>query len=102
MSAYDFITEDVLDVMHLLHENPNISQRRIAKKSGFSIGKVNYCLKSLRDIGFIKIKNFKNSNQKLNYSYILTPNGIKQKVKITKQFIAKKQQEFDKLTSYIK
>ncbi len=95
------ITEDQLDVLQLLHEDPKISQRRIAKKSGFSIGKVNYCLKALIDVGFVKIENFINSNQKLKYAYILTPEGVREKTKITKQFIAKKQEEFDKLTSYI-
>lgn len=95
------ITEDQLDVLQLLHEDPKTSQRRIAKKSGFSIGKVNYCLKALIDVGFVKIENFINSNQKLKYAYILTPEGVREKTKITKQFIAKKQEEFDKLTSYI-
>ena len=58
----------------------NATQRQIAKKSGFSIGKVNYCLKALIDIGFIKIQNFNNSTKKLNYAYVLTPKGIKEKL----------------------
>tara|TARA_B100001939_G_C16577644_1_gene461310 strand:- start:5 stop:316 length:312 start_codon:yes stop_codon:yes gene_type:complete len=101
MTTDNTITEDELDVMHLLHKDPKTSQRNIAKKSGFSIGKVNYCLKALTDIGFVKVINFKNSKHKLHYAYILTPKGIKQKTTITKQFLAKKQQEFDKLNSYI-
>ena len=76
--------------MHTLQENPNISQRQLAKKIGLSIGKVNYCIKALIDIGFVKVVNFNNSNQKLKYAYILTPEGIKQKIIITKQFIEKK------------
>jgi len=79
----------------------NASQRQIAQKTGLSIGKVNYCLKALIDIGFIKIDNFTKSNQKINYAYILTPKGIKEKAVITKQFIIKKKQEYDKLNSYI-
>lgn len=95
------ITEDSLDILHLIQENPNTSQRELAKKTGLSIGKINYCLKSLVDIGFIKMKNFNNANNKIQYSYILTIKGIIEKVKITKSFIDKKQLEYDKLISYI-
>lgn len=101
MQKSKIITEDQLDLMHLIQENKEASQRQIAKSTGFSLGKVNYCLKALIDIGFIKIQNFNKSNQKLNYVYILTPKGIKQKTAITKEFLAKKQQEYDKLNSYI-
>ena len=95
------ITEDQLDLMHLIEKDGKASQRLISKNSGFSVGKVNYCLKALIDIGFIKIRNFNNSNKKLNYAYILTPKGIQKKTDITKQFIIKKKQEYDKLNSYI-
>jgi len=95
------ITEDQLDVMHLLQQDPEVSQRVIAQQSGFSIGKVNYCLKSLVEIGFVKIHNFNNSKKKLNYAYILTPKGLREKTSVTFKFLAKKQQEFDKLNSYI-
>jgi EPS-associated MarR family transcriptional regulator len=101
MEKSKIITEDQLDLMHLIQENKEASQRQIAKSTGFSLGKVNYCLKALIDIGFIKIQNFNKSNQKLNYVYILTPKGIQQKTAITKEFLAKKQQEYDKLNSYI-
>jgi len=95
------ITEDHLDLMHIIEKDGKASQRLISQNSGFSIGKVNYCLKALVDIGFIKIHNFNKSNNKLNYAYILTPKGIKEKTVITKQFIIKKKQEYDKLKSYI-
>jgi EPS-associated MarR family transcriptional regulator len=95
------ITEDQLDIMQLIQEDRNASQRVIAQNIGFSIGKVNYCLKALIDIGIIKVHNFNNSTQKINYAYILTPHGIKVKTAITKQFIIKKKQEYDKLNSYI-
>jgi EPS-associated MarR family transcriptional regulator len=91
------ITEDHIDLMHIIEKDGATSQRLISQNSGLSIGKVNYCLKALVDIGFIKIKNFNNSNNKLNYAYILTPKGIKEKTAITKKFIIKKQQEYDKL-----
>ena len=73
------ISEDQLDLMHVIEKNSNISQRLIAQKTGFSLGKVNYCLKALIDIGLVKIKNFHNSNNKLNYVYILTSKGIEKK-----------------------
>ena len=95
------ITEDQLDLMHIIEKDGKASQRLISQNSGFSIGKVNYCLKALIDIGFIKIHNFNNSNKKLNYAYILTPKGIQEKKHITKKFIIKKKQEYDKLNSYI-
>lgn len=95
------ITEDQLELMHIIEKDSKASQRLISQDTGFSIGKVNYCLKALIDIGFVKIHNFNNSNKKLNYAYILTPKGIKEKTVITKQFIIKKKQEYDKLNSYI-
>ena len=95
------ITEDQIDLMHIIEKDGKVSQRLISQNSGFSIGNVNYCLNELVDIGFIKINNFNNSNNKLNYAYILTPKGIKEKTVITKQFIIKKKQEYDKLKSYI-
>ena len=95
------ITEDQLDLMHLIQNDANTSQRQIAQKTGLSIGKVNYCIKALLDIGFIKVDNFNKSTQKINYAYILTPKGMQEKAAITKQFIIKKKQEYDKLNSYI-
>tara|TARA_B100000902_G_C26891192_1_gene707471 strand:+ start:196 stop:507 length:312 start_codon:yes stop_codon:yes gene_type:complete len=101
MNKFQNITEDQLDLMHIIECDSNASQRQIAKTIGLSIGKVNYCLKALVDIGFIKIDNFSSSTKKINYIYILTPKGIKEKTNITKQFIIKKKQEYDKLNSYI-
>ena len=101
MSKPQSITEDQLDLMHIIECDSNTSQRQIAQKTGLSIGKVNYCLKALINIGFIKVDNFTKSTQKINYAYILTPKGIQEKAAITKQFIIKKKQEYDKLNSYI-
>lgn len=98
----EVITEDQLDLMHHIQNDTNASQREIAEKTGISIGKVNYCLKALIDIGFIKVQNFNNSSKKIKYAYILTPKGVQEKAAITRQFIVKKKQEYDKLTSYIK
>jgi MarR family transcriptional regulator, temperature-dependent positive regulator of motility len=101
MQKYQSITEDHIDLMHQIQEDGKISQRKISKNIGLSLGKVNYCIKGLLDIGFIKIKNFNKSSQKMSYVYVLTPKGIKQKTAITKQFIIKKKLEYDKLNSYI-
>ena len=102
MTKDQSITEDQLDLMHIIEKDGKASQRLISQNSGFSIGKVNYCLKALVNIGYIKIHNFNNSSQKIKYVYILTPKGIKEKTAITKKFIIKKKQEYDKLNSYIK
>jgi len=101
MMTSQIITEDQLDLIHFIEQDGKASQRQIAQKTGFSIGKVNYCLKALVDIGFIKIHNFNNSTQKSNYAYVLTLKGIQEKTVITKQFISKKQQEYDKLNLYL-
>tara|TARA_B100000886_G_scaffold328663_1_gene277261 strand:- start:169 stop:480 length:312 start_codon:yes stop_codon:yes gene_type:complete len=101
MSSNKPISEESLYLMHILEKNPNKTQRQLSKEIGSSIGKVNYCLKGLIDIGFIKMENFNNSDHKLKYAYVLTPKGIKQKIILTKQFIIKKTQEHDKLMKYI-
>jgi EPS-associated MarR family transcriptional regulator len=84
--------------MHIIEKDGKASQRLISQNSGFSIGKVNYCLKALVDIGFIKIKNFNNSNNKLNYVYILTPKGIKKKQLIRSNLLSKRNKNTINLT----
>ena len=101
MTKDQTISEDQLDIMYIIEKDRKASQRLISQNSGFSIGKVNYCLKALIDVGYIKIHNFKNSNNKLTYVYILTPKGIQEKTSVTKQFIVKKKEEYDKLNSYL-
>ena len=101
MKIDQILTEDQLDLLHIIEKNGKASQRLISQNSGFSLGKVNYCVRALIDIGFIKIQNFNNSNKKLDYTYILTPRGIQEKAAITRQFIIKKKQEYNKLKSYI-
>ena len=100
MSLNYYLSEGSLDLLHILQHKKNLSQRQLANEVGFSVGKVNYCLKALLDIGFIKVNNFNESNQKLKYSYILTPKGAQQKIIITKEFIAKKIREYEKLKKY--
>ena len=93
--------QDYLNILRKINSENGISQRGLAKELGFSLGKLNYCLKALKNKGFVKIKNFQKNPNKLNYAYILTPKGIKQKIIITKHFIAKKMQEYEKLKKYI-
>ena len=77
-------------------ENRN-SQREMAKNLGFSLGKLNYCLNSLKEKGFIKLKNFSKSSNKLAYSYILTPRGFTEKLKLTINYMNRKMKEYDEL-----
>ena len=95
------ITEDHLDLMHVIQKDNKASQRQIAQQTGISIGKINYCLKALIDIGFVKIENFNKSSQKLNYAYILTPKGITAKTKLTLNFMKRKMKEYDELKKEI-
>lgn len=95
------ITEDQLDLMQIIEENGKVSQRLMSQITGFSIGKVNYCFKELKDIGFIKRRRCNNSNKKSDYLYILTQKGSQEKKAITKEFIIKKKKEYDKLKSYL-
>tara|TARA_B100000902_G_C27150023_1_gene833235 strand:- start:740 stop:1039 length:300 start_codon:yes stop_codon:yes gene_type:complete len=89
--------EDYFKVLRKIQQNPSSSQRELAEDIGFSLGKLNYCLKALRDKGLIKIKNFKNNPNKLNYVYILTPKGMSEKTKLTLNFMKKKMKEYDDL-----
>jgi len=92
--------KDDLKVLHLVHSNPEISQRGIAQHMGFSLGKVNYCIKALTEVGFIKLQNFSKSNNKTGYLYVLTPKGIRKKTILTKRFLQIKQLEYEKLYNY--
>ena len=80
-----------------LEQGTNITQRKLSKELGISLGKVNYCLQSLIQKGFIKINNFKNSNNKIQYSYLLTPQGVEEKTKLTIEFLKAKTKEYEVL-----
>lgn len=97
----DRVTEDELDVMWLIDKDPTISQRQMADSLGMSLGKVNYCLSALVEVGFVKLGNFKRSNTKMGYLYLLTPSGVKVKLETTKRFLKNKQLEYDKLYNYL-
>ena len=78
-----------------------MSQRQIAVELGVSLGGVNYCLRALAEIGWIKVGNFAKSGHKLGYLYLLTPKGVKEKTKITASFLAKKRLEYEALRKEI-
>tara|TARA_B100000767_G_C19673047_1_gene496100 strand:- start:271 stop:606 length:336 start_codon:yes stop_codon:yes gene_type:complete len=94
---------DHLNILRSIEKSSKINQRQLASQLGFSLGKLNYCLKELKKKGFVKIKNFKknpnrfNPLSKANYLYILTPKGITQKTKLTLRFMKIKMQEYDEL-----
>lgn len=88
-------------VLKLLEKNPDLTQRQIAEKLGVSLGKTHYLVKSLIDIGWIKFGNFKRSDDKLGYAYLLTPQGISEKASITLKFLERKQKEYIKLNEEI-
>jgi len=84
-------------LLKILENNPSLSQRDLAKRLGVSLGKVNYCLNALVDKGCLKVGNFRNNNNKLAYAYLLTPQGIEQKARMTVEFLQIKIQEYKKL-----
>ena len=79
-----------------------VTQRELANKLGFSLGKLNYCLKALKKKGLVKIQNFSKNPNKFNYIYILTPKGISQKTKLTINFMKIKMKEYDELKEELK
>lgn len=93
--------QDHFDVMRKIDKQPQSSQRDLAEELGFSLGKLNYCLKKLKEKGLIKIRNFEKNPNKLNYIYILTPKGIKEKTKLTVSFMKRKMKEYEELKSEI-
>jgi EPS-associated MarR family transcriptional regulator len=88
-------------LLKTLEENPGLSQRDLAKKLGVSLGKVNFCLNALVEKGSVKINNFRNSDNKLAYAYLLTPSGMEQKARMTVQFLKYKMQEYERLKKEI-
>ena len=86
-----------LDVLRVVHNNPKSSQRDLAESLGISLGKFNYLLKAMTNRGLIKIQNFSKSKKKINYIYVLTPKGIKQKLSLTLRYMEIKMKEYDEL-----
>lgn len=94
--------QEHLNLLRKISSKPKASQRELAVDLGFSLGKLNYCLKALKAKGMVKIQNFKKNPKKLNYIYLLTPKGISYKAKLTLNFMELKMREYDQLKKEIK
>jgi EPS-associated MarR family transcriptional regulator len=81
-------------LLRLLQDNPELSQRQLAEALGVSVGKVNYCLRALLEKGLVKMRNFRDNQNKLAYAYYLTPKGAKAKVRATSEFLEIKLREY--------
>jgi EPS-associated MarR family transcriptional regulator len=84
-------------VMRILQDKPDITQRELAEQLGISVGGLNYCLNALMDKGFVKMGNFQKSKNKFKYVYLLTPQGIAEKMALTSRFLKRKMEEYDAL-----
>ena len=93
---------DHFNVLRKIKNNPDSSQRKLAGELGFSLGKLNYCLKALQNKGLVKIKNFRKNPNKLNYFYVLTPKGLATKTQLTLNFMKRKMREYDELKKELK
>ena len=90
--------QDHLNVLRSIQKKPESSQRELAKNLGFSLGKLNYCLKALQDKGLVKIQNFQKRKDKIKYiQYIVTPEGIVERTRLTINFMKRKMKEYDEL-----
>jgi len=94
--------QDYLNLLRKINNKPQSTQRELADQLGFSLGKLNYCLKALKSKGLIKINNFKKNPNKVNYIYIITPKGISEKTQLTINFMKRKMKEYDELKREIK
>ena len=89
--------QDHLNLLIRIKNKPKSSQRQLAEDLDISLGKLNYCLKALKDKGFVKIRNFKKNPKKINYIYILTPKGVVEKTNLTLNFMKRKMKEYEEL-----
>ena len=95
--------QDYFNVLRKIQKKPQSSQRELANDLGFSLGKLNYCLKALQEKGLVKIENFKSQKNKVNYiQYILTSKGLTERTKLTINFMKRKMVEYDELKKELK
>ena len=93
--------ETKFKVLDVISKYKISNQRSIANQTKFSLGKVNYVVNQMIEVGFLKFENFKNAENKKNYAYILTPSGLSEKIKITQSFIERKEREYIELKAEI-
>jgi EPS-associated MarR family transcriptional regulator len=84
-------------LLRILENSPDVSQRELARRLGLSLGTTNYCLRAVMEKGWVKARNFRNSSNKAAYMYVLTPKGISAKARITKRFLDRKIEEYEQL-----
>ena len=90
--------QDHFEVLRRIQKKPETSQRELAEKLGFSLGKLNYCLKALQNKGFVKLQNFQKQSNKIHYlRYVITSKGISERTKLTINFMKRKMKEYDEL-----
>ena len=94
--------QEKFNILRKIVNNPHSTQRELAQDLNLSLGKLNYCMKSLRDKGLVKIKNFKKNPRKINYFYILTPKGLAEKTKLTINFMKRQMNEYEELKKELK
>jgi len=94
---YDETSKTDYRLFKIISENPEISQRELAVKLGLSLGKTNYCLKAFIARGLVKVNNFRRSDNKMAYRYLLTPKGIEEKARVTIRFFRSIEAEYEKL-----
>jgi EPS-associated MarR family transcriptional regulator len=94
-------TEHGLELMRLIEKHPGLSQRQLARAMGISLGKTHYLLHALLDKGLVKAGNFRRSDHKRAYAYMLTPSGLREKMKLARAFLVRKEAEFEELRSAI-
>jgi len=95
--------QDHFEVLRKIQKKPETSQRKLAEELGFSLGKLNYCLKALQKKGLVKLENFQKQSNKINYlQYVITPKGISERTKLTINFMKKKMKEYDQLKRELK
>jgi EPS-associated MarR family transcriptional regulator len=90
-----------LEALRLLAARPELSQRELSRALGLSLGKTHYVLHALLNKWLVKIRNFRRNDNKLAYSYLLTPKGVKEKLRLTRSFLAHKEVEFERLQAMI-
>ena len=88
-------------ILRILKDNPKITQREMAKELGLSLGRTNYVIRALIDKGLVKLTNFKRSDNKLGYIYLLTPEGVSEKTVLAQNFLKRKSEEYNKLKKEI-
>ena len=98
MNNNDKLKQEHFEILRKIKNKPNSSQRELAEDLGFSLGKLNYCLKALKKKGYVKLTNFQKQSNKIKYlQYVITPKGIAERTKLTINFMRKKMKEYDEL-----